>query len=386
MANVNLSPNMNLPVPVVGVDAGPDWATQLNNCMALIDQHTHTSGSGVPINPSGLNINADLSIGSNNLTLVRSTRYQVQPSVLSGALDLGCTYVTGVDLYFNDVSGNRIQITQSGGIAGSPGSISNLTSPASASYVAANQTFVWQSDVSTPANLDAGSLILRNILANSKGLTLAPPSAMASNYTITLPVLPGVTGNFVTMSTSGNMSATVNVDNATLQVVSNVMSIKTLGAGSVNTTQIVDGAVTQPKRAALGQQLSSSSGAFAISTATPTDVTNLSAVITTTGRPVFIGLIADGSGFSVINVSNTAAVLATVGKLYFVRGSITVAEYQTNITFSTALTTNQFSLPGSSFYYIDTPSAATYTYKLQVSSGTSNQITVGAVKLIVYEL
>jgi hypothetical protein len=40
---------MNLPVPIVSVDPGPDWATNINACMAAIDGHDHSTGKGVPI-------------------------------------------------------------------------------------------------------------------------------------------------------------------------------------------------------------------------------------------------------------------------------------------------------------------------------------------------
>lgn len=206
MANTTSSPSMLLPIPVVGVDPGPQYASDINNCLTLIDQHDHSPGYGVQITPSGLNISSDLPMGSNNLTGARSIRFTAQGGPIGAASDLGCLYEAGVDLYYNDGNGNQVRITQSGGVAGSPGSIANLTSPASASYVSANQTFVWESDASTPANLDAASLVLRNLTASSKGLTLSPPNALASDYAITLPALPASTLP-VSISSAGIMSA-----------------------------------------------------------------------------------------------------------------------------------------------------------------------------------
>lgn len=197
-----LTPNMLLPEPTVGGELAPNWAILLNNSLTIIDSHNHASGSGVQINPNGLNINADLPINSNNILTVRSIRFT--PSTVGGAADLGCIYESGVDLWYNDANGNKIQLTANGGIAGTSGSIAGLTSPASATYVSGNQTFVWQSAASTPANLDAASIILRNLAASSKGLTLAPPAAMGANYTLVLPALPGAAA-FVTLDTSGNL-------------------------------------------------------------------------------------------------------------------------------------------------------------------------------------
>jgi len=37
MANFILSPQMSLPVPVVGIDSGPDYAFNINSSLSLID-------------------------------------------------------------------------------------------------------------------------------------------------------------------------------------------------------------------------------------------------------------------------------------------------------------------------------------------------------------
>src|SRR5271165_3668054 len=121
---------MNLPIPVPGTDPGPDYANNINAAFTILDGHTHSPGSGVQIGVSGLNINGDLPFNNHNATLLRSTRYQVQGSTFSVAADVGALYVTGVDLYYRDISGNNVRITQSGNVAGTPGSIANLNSPA----------------------------------------------------------------------------------------------------------------------------------------------------------------------------------------------------------------------------------------------------------------
>src|ERR1019366_3423880 len=205
MSFESISPNMNLVLPGVGQTLGPQYATDLNNSLTIIDGHNHTAGYGVPIPSSGLNINADLLMNNNNLIGIKSLRMQPQ-IVLNGPSDLSALFVNGVDLYYNDGIGNHVRITQSGGVAGSPGSISNLTSPASATYVAGSQTFVWQSAANTPANLDAASITFRNLVANSFGLTLNPPNAMAADSSITLPVIPS-SQKIMTLDASGNIAA-----------------------------------------------------------------------------------------------------------------------------------------------------------------------------------
>lgn len=202
------SPNMLLPIPGVSLTDGPQWASDLDACLTLVDQHNHSADSGVQITPNGLNINSDLTITNNNLTFVRSLRLSPQGTPLNGVADLGCVYESGVDLWYNDGSGNQIQITQGGGIAGSPGSISNLTSPASASYVALSGAFVWQQAANTSADMDFGSAIMRNDTANSKALTLAPPAAMGADYGLVLPSIPASTAPLF-LDTGGNITAQV---------------------------------------------------------------------------------------------------------------------------------------------------------------------------------
>ncbi len=208
MSLYNTSPNMNLLIPIQGEQIGPQYALDVNASFVLVDGHDHSSGKGVPITPSGLNINSDLPFNGNNLTLIRSARLSSQNAVLAGASDLNCIYTVGVDLYYNDGNGNHVRITQSGGVAGSPGSIANLTSPASAAYVSASSKFVWQSAANTAADLDCRSVILRNAAASSKGLTLNPPAAMGANYSLTLPSLPGAQ-SFMTVDASGAMATPI---------------------------------------------------------------------------------------------------------------------------------------------------------------------------------
>ncbi len=206
MPDILSSANMNLPVPVVGVEAGPQFATDINSCMTLIDAHNHAPGSGIQIDPTGLNINADLEMNSNNLIGTRTTRLVSQTAPLALPTDLSCIYSVSGDLYFNDGLGNQVRLTQNGSIVGTSGSISGLVSPASASYVSANSTFVWQSDTNVPANMDCGAVILRKVSASSPGITLRPPTAIASDYEVVLPPLPGST-SFLAIDSSGNISA-----------------------------------------------------------------------------------------------------------------------------------------------------------------------------------
>jgi hypothetical protein len=353
---------MSMPVPVVGVAGGPEWAELLNACLAIIDSHSHVSGSGVQITPSAININGALPMNGYDLTTIRSSRFTSQSSPLALAADLGCVYVSGEDLYYNDTNGNQVRLTQSGAVAGTPGSIANLVSPASATYVAGSSTFVWESGANTPANMDLAALILRNLSASSNGLTLQPPAAMGSNYTITLPTLPA-SQRVLSMDASGNMGAGV--------------------AGAIVTADMADQQVTQAKKeirstgatvGAGGFAISSSSGNFSTSSSGETNVTNLSVTITSLGNPIRIACISDAQAS--LNASGFLCNAANGSFLRLRRGG-------TNIQQS-AISTSW--LPPSALDHMDVVAAGTYTYVVSVDNDTATSTFATYLKLIAYEL
>lgn len=202
-----ITPNMSLTLPVVGGTLSPDWALELNSDLGILDDHDHSPGRGTAISPQGMSINEDLDFLSNNAIGLRSARFAPQGAPLALSTDKGCLYESGVDLFYNDGNGVQIRITQAGSIVGTSGSIGGLVSPASATYVSATPAFVFQSNANTAANLDGGSITIREIVANSKGITLSAPAGLANDYTITFPgSLPASTLP-LSLSSSGNLSA-----------------------------------------------------------------------------------------------------------------------------------------------------------------------------------
>lgn len=247
MAGENNSANMSMPVPGVGITTGPTYATDINNCLTILDSHDHSAGKGVPVTPAGLNISSDLSFLSNNATALRSIRFTVQGSLFSLAADVGALYINGVDLYYRDISGNNVRITSAGAVAGTPGSISNLVAPASATYVPGSSTFVWQSNALTPANMDAAAYIFRNLSASSFGLTLNPPTAMGADSSITLPTVPGVT-SFLTIDASGNIGSSTALSGAlttsNLSASAGILGSQLSATAAIEGFQLLSGTLT----------------------------------------------------------------------------------------------------------------------------------------------
>lgn len=357
MANVLITPNMQLPNPVPGVDPGPDYANNLSSSLNIIDQHNHSAGNGVLISPNGMNINADLPFNDNNATLLRSARFSVQPNPLSLGTDLGCLYVSGVDLYYNDVNGNQIQLTVSGAVnATSSGIVSGTASAAFSGGV-----LVVKSSSTSGANVLLGSVELTNSGNLTNILTLQPP-ILSGSSTQTLPTTPAAT-SFMQMDSSGNMSASVAV------------------AGGIGTSNIADGSITNPKLAALNIQQSASSGSFTGSATSATAVTGLSVTITTSGRPVMI-LLQPYPGAS-------QAWMGTVGTF---SGVLQLEVYLYNgssYLFSAAKveSTSAGSAIPPLLNYIDTPAAGTITYSIQYAVASNTYL--GAFtncQLVAYEI
>lgn len=385
-SDFNNSPNMSMPVPAVSVAPGPEWATLLNSCLSIVDSHDHTTGKGVPITTGALNINADLTFNGFNAYGLRSTRFSAQGAPLSLATDLNCTYTSGVDLYYNDSNGNQIRLTANGAVAGTPGSIANLTPPASASYVSGNSTFVFQSAANTPANIDGASYILRNLTANSFGLTLSPPTAMVSNFTITLPFLPATT-NFMQIDSSGNITNTIPISKgitaaniadgtivtslfATGSVTNSVIAAQTIQWDRLQTVPV---GVTVALGGVATSDPPSTAGNFTNSTYT--DLANATITITTGGRPVVLSLVPN-SGTNFISASGT-------------ENPITIKFV--NVTLATDVSEVELWSNGSKNYFapnlfvLDFPAAGTYTYKVQYKAGTGVTGNINGIRLQVYE-
>ena len=256
---------MNLQIPGVGTEAGPLYATEINTTLVTLDRHDHTQGNGVPITPAALNINANVSFNNNLITNLAGMTLIAQASIPAS----NTIYQSGNDLFFVDGLGTNIPITKNGAVAGTPGSIANLVSPASASYVAGNQTFVWQSLIGIAANMDFGSAILRNLTPNSTfSLTLQPPT-LTSSYTLTLPIIPAQTA-FMTMDNTGKMRTDTPLIGA-LTTSNLSSSANIIGTQLSPTANILPSQLSSTVNFTLKKQAFIASGSFTV----PANVTQL---------------------------------------------------------------------------------------------------------------
>lgn len=364
------TPLMNLNLPDPGVTSGPVWAQRLNTALTTIDSHNHTTGQGAKVPVAGLNINADLGMGGYNLSSVNSSRYVNQGSPLAGASDVNSVYVSGGELYYNDAGGAQVKITDSGSLniasLGTIGGDYGGSDPASVFYTNATKTYTFTQSSGVTGKVALGDIILYETVAAANGITIKSPTSLASSYTLTMPPSLPASNRILAVSSSGAITAGAT--------------------NAVQTGDITDGAVTQAKRAALGQQVSSSSGTFSTTSTSYVDVTNLSVTITTTGRPVSIKLIPDGGGSNSVVGCSRASGTFCGGIVGFVRASTTIADMSYGGSAGGA-TSFSYDGPTGGFSTVDIPSAGTYTYKVQIKMSVgSTTAFIGAAKLLAYEL
>lgn len=334
------TPKMGLIQPTINVDSGLSWEQAVNTNSTTIDQHNHSLGSGAQIDASGISLTKSLPFNNNSATSLQSVVFQPQTSLST----LLAVYTVGNDLYFNDGASNVIRITSGGTVNATSSGISSGT--ATASFVAS--VLVVNSASNTPANIQVGSVLLGNTTSGSKFLTLSPPNAMGSNYSLTLPTIPA-SQSFLTLDGSGNFGAPYSINQGLLR--SNLPPV--------------------------GQQISGSSGAFFTTSTSYVPVTNLSVTITTSGRPIMVFCTGDGTDGGT-NFGNCLFATSKFGYAILKRG--------TGIIMQQVIPAGA-SIAGTALFLLDPQSAGTYTYSVWVATNTSGgALWANQVALVAYEL
>jgi hypothetical protein len=163
-----------------------------------------------------------------------------------------------------------------------------------------------------------------------------------------------------------------------------------IGALAVTTAKIAANAVTRAKLESVGQQASSSRGSpFVLSSVTRTDVTGVTCSITTTGRPVIVGIKRDGDSggygisYETANSISSFEVLILRGTDVVFRDLIPIDQNYSGSASGVATV----GLPAA-FAVLDAVAAGTYTYKLQVACTDASDTLIVAqnVNIYAYEL
>lgn len=186
-------PNMSLTVPVRGASGSGHWADTLDQDLALLDAHDHSSGKGALVRTAGIGINADLSFGSSwaATALNRVTFSSVAPVAANKSLFVSST---DDELYWRSAAGANVKVTDAsslnvaaftGGFGGDYTAVS-----AEAAYDDANLRYTFkQGGGSLWARMASGEVrILETSSSESVYVGLAAPAALAGSYTMAWPL------------------------------------------------------------------------------------------------------------------------------------------------------------------------------------------------------
>jgi hypothetical protein len=392
-----ITPNMDLDLPSVSVTLGPEWATLLNAALNLVDSHDHSDGKGVKVTQLGLNITDDLELNEQYLTEVGSMRLVSQSATLVTAQDLRSIYSVLGDLYYNNSSGTPIQITSGGSVTAASDGISRAFSRTSVNsntvISAAGTTSYYDVDTTSgvtftlpsAAGVAAGRFYEFKDTTGSAGTNNVVINRAGSD------TIDGATSVTISTNYGGRRLISDGTSKwAVAYVLSSAVATADIQNSAITTAKIADGNVTQAKRVDLGQQISASSGTFSTTSSSLVDVTNLTVTITTTGRPVFVGLISDGNGANSSRLFiNTTSSTNTggIGDFAIIRGSTEIAREELQTGQASSATSKSASCPSSALSTIDVVAAGTYTYKVQCAALTGGgSCAVQRTKLIAYEL
>jgi hypothetical protein len=133
--------------------------------------------------------------------------------------------------------------------------------------------------------------------------------------------------------------------------------------------------------------ISASSGSFSTNSVTYVDVTNLTVTIVTTGKPVIVTLIPDGSGAANIGPYCSVGNYPIYALVAILLDSSIISEAKIEIAPGAAYagTLQNYAAPGC-IHMISTPAAGSHTYKVQVHTASSDGVQVNNCKLVAYEI
>ena len=204
---MSTTPNMNLDLPVVNTTAGPAWATAVNAAFDGVDSHDHSTGKGVKITPAGMNIISDLAMNENNLTEVRSVRFEDQGTVQAAATDVGCLQLVSGDLWWVNASGAAVQITAGAGLSFSSlgtigGDFGQPGVTASVTYSDTTKVFSFLQNSGITAKLYAGTISLADASSGALAVSITANAASAA-YTLVMPISAPASDTVLTFDSTG---------------------------------------------------------------------------------------------------------------------------------------------------------------------------------------
>lgn len=263
-------------------------------------------------------------------------------------------------------------------------------------------------DANGEADVWIGSGVYKFVLKSADDMVIHVVDGVASLYGLSIATAMIQAGSVTEVKIANNAVSTRTVQNLAITAAKLAIdSVETakikdgavigskIGPGAVTSDKIENGAITKSKQAAMGQQVSASSGTFSTTSLSFVDVTNLSVNITTTGRPVVLALVPDPTDeakFEALRSSTDDFGLLATANYQFLRGATSLGSVLVGSSgsdaFDNVVPNNLVTalIPIGSVHQTDFPSAGTYTYKLQVRRQSATSVALRYCKLVAYEL
>ena len=206
---------MGLTTSSVGVTAGPTWATNEQTNLTTLDNHDHTSGKGVQLGPSSLNINADLEFNQNSASELKNVIFDSSVTAASTNYSL---YQSSGNVYWRNGSGTAVQITDGSAVNTSGGSISGMSANAQVLFSSNAYVFKFDSTLSDPGIAKLGCAAITMYKYDASGSAANVTLKFLGSGTTGVLTVPDETGTLLSTATSfaGTISVATSASNASI--------------------------------------------------------------------------------------------------------------------------------------------------------------------------
>ena len=287
---------MGLTTSSVGVTAGPTWATNEQTNLTTLDNHDHTSGKGVQLGPSSLNINADLEFNQNSASELKNVIFD---SSVTAATTSYSIFQSGGNLHWRNGSGTDVPITDGSAVKTTGGSISGMS--ADAIVLFSSNAYIFKFDVAASAGMDYDGLAKMSF----SDVSLYKYDAAGSPANVTLKFLgTGTTGVLTVPDETGTLLSTATSFAGTISVATSASN------ASITLSPHGTGHVVAGNGGATGKI--TSNGAYDLILDTNSG-TNSSSIAITDNSNGNISLIPNGTGEIVIGSGSSAGKITSSG-------------------------------------------------------------------------
>ena len=283
---------MGLTTSSVGVTAGPTWATNEQTNLTTLDNHDHTSGKGVQLGPSSLNINADLEFNQNSASELKNVIFDSSVTAASTNYSL---YQSSGNVYWRNGSGTAVQITDGSAVNTSGGSISGMSANAQVLFSSNAYVFKFDSTLSDPGIAKLGCADITMYKYDASGSAANVTLKFLGSGTTGVLTVPDETGTLLSTATSfaGTISVATSASNASITLSPHGTGHVVAGSGGAT------GKIT-------------SNGAYDLILDTNSG-TNSSSIAITDNSNGNISLIPNGTGEIVIGSGSSAGKITSSG-------------------------------------------------------------------------